>query len=146
MDPQFRAPFNQQFTDERYQWYQNELSRRLGCTFEFRLAETPLFIPDDFKAKLVDAAKAIVHQLSDPTRLARMKQAIPARWDTPGMDGLPSFTQVDFAVVRGADGSLEPKLIELQGFPTVACWQALLTSTYQNHFPEIPANFTPNIS
>jgi hypothetical protein len=36
-----------------------------------------------------------------------------------------------------------PQLIELQGFPTVACWQVLLTQAYRHHFPEIPAEFTP---
>ena len=61
-------------------------------------------------------------QLSDPSRIEQMKRAIPARWDTPGMDALPSFTQVDFAVVR-ENGTLVPKLIELQGFPSLTCLQ-----------------------
>src|SRR5258708_24892690 len=99
MDSRFRLAFNQQFTNERYESYQREVCRRLGCQFEFRLAETPVFLPDDFKARIVDAANAVVNQLSDPSHLAEMKKAIPERWDTPGMDSLPSFTQVDFAVV-----------------------------------------------
>src|SRR5690349_25098771 len=101
---------------------QRELSRRLECEFEFRLAETPIFLPPDFERRIVDAANAIVAQLSDPARIAAMKRAIPARWDTPGMDALPSFTQVDFAVVR-ENGTLVPKLIELQGFPSLTCLQ-----------------------
>jgi hypothetical protein len=122
MDPAYRQTFNAAFTQERYEWYQRELSQRLDCTFEFRLAESPVFLPDAFKAKIVDAAQAIVAQLSDPSRLAEMKRAIPARWDTPGMDSLPTFTQVDFAVVR-EEGVLVPKLIELQGFPSLTCLQ-----------------------
>jgi hypothetical protein len=122
MDPRYRALFNEQFTPERYEWYQRELSRRLDCTFEFRLAESPVFLPDDFKAAMVDAAKAIVAQLSDPARLEKMKRAIPERWDTPGMDALPNFTQVDFAVVREG-GRLVPRLIELQGFPSLTAMQ-----------------------
>jgi hypothetical protein len=122
MDPAYRKTFNAAFTQERYEWYQRELAQRLDCTFEFRLAESPVFLPDDFKAKIVDAAQAIVAQLSEPSRLAEMKRAIPARWDTPGMDSLPTFTQVDFAVVR-ENGELVPKLIELQGFPSLTCLQ-----------------------
>jgi len=122
MDPHFRPLFNEQITPERYAWYQRELSRRLDTPFEFRLAESPLFLPDDFKAQLVDSAKAIVQQLSDPVRLEQMKAAIPAQWNTPGMDALPNFTQVDFAVVREGDRYV-PKLIELQGFPSLTAMQ-----------------------
>ena len=124
MDPHYRQLFNAQITPERYDWYQRELSRRLDSNFEFRLAESPLFLPDDFKARIVDAAEAIVAQLSDPARIAQMKRAIPARWDTPGMDALPNLTQVDFAVVR-ENGTLVPKLIELQGFPSLTALQVV---------------------
>jgi len=124
LDPTYRARFNAQITTELYDWYQRELSGRLGAQFEFRLAESPLFLPDDFKARLTGAAQDIVEQLSDPARIARMKAAIPARWDTPGMDVLPNFTQVDFAVVR-ENGALVPKLIELQGFPSLTSLQVI---------------------
>jgi hypothetical protein len=123
MDPRFRPLFNAQFSEERYEWYKSELSRRLDTSFEFRLAESPVFLPDDLKQRLVDGAQAIVDQLSQPELIERMKAAIPERWNTPGMDRLPSFTQVDFAVVRGADGTLVPKLIELQGFPSLTAFQ-----------------------
>jgi hypothetical protein len=124
MDPRFRPLFNEQFTPERYEWYQGELSRRLDSKFEFRLAETPLFLPDDFKAQLVESAQAIVAQLSDPGRLEQMQRAIPERWNAPGMDALPNFTQVDFAVVREGDRYV-PKLIELQGFPSLTSMQCV---------------------
>jgi hypothetical protein len=125
MDARFRRLFNSQFTPELYDWYRNELSRRLDSTFEFRLAETPLFVSDDFKARAVDAANAIVGQLSDPALIEQMKAAIPERWRTPGMDALPNLAQVDFAVVRAADGTLVPKLIELQGFPSLTSFQII---------------------
>ena len=79
MDPKYRQLFNAQFTPERYAWMQRELERRLECTFEFRLAETPIFLTADFEQRIVDAANAIVVQLSDPARIAAMKRAIPAR-------------------------------------------------------------------
>ena len=118
MDPHYRKLFNEQFSSELYASYVRELSELLHCTFAFRIAETPVFLTDDFKAKLISSAKAIVDQLSDPARLANMKRAIPDRWNTPGMDALPNFTQVDFAVVE-QDGEYLPKLIELQGFPSL---------------------------
>jgi hypothetical protein len=123
MDQPFRQLFNSQFTPAIYEQYTRELSRRLDSTFEFRLAETPLFLPDDFKQKATESANAIVEQLSDPTLIERMKAAIPERWNTPGMDALPNLAQVDFAVVRDANGNLVPKLIELQGFPSLTSMQ-----------------------
>ena len=122
MDPRFRRLFNEQFTPALYEAYQRDLSQRLNCKFEFRLAETPVFLPDGFKAKIVRSAQEIVKQLSDPGRIERMKRAIPARWNTPGMRSLPSFTQVDFAVVD-ENGTYAPKLIELQGFPSLTAMQ-----------------------
>ena len=136
MDPHYRALFNAQITAERYAWYQRELSRRLESTFGFRLAETPVFLPDDFKARLVDAAQEIVEQLSDPARIAAMKRAIPARWNTPGMDALPNLTQVDFAVVREG-GVLVPKLIELQGFPSLTALQAVQRDVWRDAMRDV---------
>jgi hypothetical protein len=124
VDPRFRQLFNEQFTPELYQSYQRDLADRLNCTFEFRLAETPIFLPDDFKATIVRSAREIVEQLSDGRRIDQMKRAIPERWNTPGMDRLPNFTQVDFAVVE-ENGSYVPKLIELQGFPSLTAMQAV---------------------
>ncbi len=124
MDQRFRPLFNAQFTPEVYDSYASELSRRLDAPFEFRLAETPVFLPDDFKRRAVESATAIVEQLSDPALIERMKAAIPERWNTPGMDRLPNFSQVDFAVVR-ENGKLIPKLIELQGFPSLTGLQVV---------------------
>jgi hypothetical protein len=123
MDAYYRRLFNDGFTPELYDWYVRELSRRLRCTFEFRLAETPLFLPPDFRHRAVAAANAIVEQLSDPMTIEKMMAAVPERWSTPGMDALPNFAQVDFAVVRDREGQLAPKLIELQGFPSLTSMQ-----------------------
>ncbi|HLJ74319.1 MAG TPA: hypothetical protein VKU62_07030, partial [Thermoanaerobaculia bacterium] len=122
MDRRFRQAFNEQFTPAIYDSYQRDLSQRLNCKFEFRLAESPIFLPDDFKAKITAAARDIVGQLSDPKRIERMKRAIPPRWNVPGIDALPNLAQVDFAVVE-ENGEYVPKLIELQGFPSLTAMQ-----------------------
>jgi len=138
MDPHFRQLYNQQFTQERYESYQRELSRRLNCNFEFRLAESPVFLPDDFKARATRAAEEIVAQLSDKENLEKMRAAIPDRWNTPGMDALPSLTQVDFAVVRDAKGILVPKLIELQGFPSLTSMQVVQRDVWNDVLQSMP--------
>ncbi|HUP44815.1 MAG TPA: hypothetical protein VM779_04795, partial [Thermoanaerobaculia bacterium] len=125
MDPRFRKIFNAQYSDALYTRYQRDLSGRLNAQFEFRLAESPVFLPDDFAKRVTAAAREVIEQLSDPARLEKMRRAIPPRWDTPGMDALPSFAQVDFAVTRDSGGALAPKLIELQGFPSLTALQVM---------------------
>lgn len=131
MDPRYRALFNEQFTPELYDRYQSDLSRRLDCTFEFRLAETPVFLPDDFTRRVTESAQAIIAQLSEPALIEKMKAAIPERWNAPGMDALPNLSQVDFAVVR-ENGTLVPKLIELQGFPSLTSFQIVQRDAWRD--------------
>ena len=137
MDNHYRPIFNRHFSEDLYLRYQRDLSGRLNCTFEFRLAESPLFMPDDFKQRITTAARDILAQLRDPSRLANMKRAIPERWNTPGMDALPNFTQIDFAVVR-ENGTLVPKLIELQGFPSLTSMQVIQRDAWRDALATIP--------
>ena len=137
MDKEFRTLFNAAYTDEVYQRYQKTLADRLGY-FGFRLAESPVFLPADLRAKLISAATGIVDQLLDPARLQKMRAAIPPQWDTPGMDDCSSCIQVDFATVRAADGSLEPKLIELQGFPSLTAMQCVQRDAWAETLVTLP--------
>lgn len=136
MDQRFRELFNSQFTPAVYEQYARELSRRLDCNFEFRLAETPLFLSDDFKQKATESANAIMDQLCNPALIEQMKAAIPERWNTPGMDALPNLAQVDFAVVR-ENGVLVPKLIELQGFPSLTSLQVLQRDVWKDTLAQL---------
>src|SRR5258706_5282139 len=67
-----------------------------------------------------------------------MKRAIPERWNARGMDALPSFTQVDFAIVADGDGGWAPKLIELQGFPSLTSLQAVQRDTWRDTLAKMP--------
>ena len=44
------------------------------------------------------------------------------------------FIQVDFGLVRDAAGKLQPKLVELQGFPSLYAYQAMLSQIYMEAF------------
>jgi hypothetical protein len=130
MHPQFRAAFNAAFTDELASAYEQDLVRRTHCKPSFRLAETPVFLTGDLATALTEGAHAIMSQLSKPEAVLRMKRAIPERWNVPGMDALPSLAQVDFAVVKGADGRLVPRLIELQGFPSLSAFEVMQSDAW----------------
>ncbi|XXX71762.1 hypothetical protein WMF30_29365 [Sorangium sp. So ce134] len=119
MEPTFRRAFNAAFGPSTYAEILGRLERRLGCAIPFRVAETPLFMPPRLRERLERSATEIVRQISSPALIAQMKRAIPAHLDVPGMDALPSCAQVDFAIVRGPDGELEGKVVELQAFPSL---------------------------
>jgi hypothetical protein len=138
-----RQRYNAAFTAARYAAFLKELSSSMYWPVDFRVAESPLFLDADTTAALIRAADDIVRQLATPEFRKHAKTAIPPGLEVPRETEWPHFLAIDFALCHDATGKIVPQLIELQGFPTVACWQALLCATYRKHFPEIPADFTP---
>jgi hypothetical protein len=138
MDDRFRPLFNAALTPDLYDRYCRELSARLNVPFHFRLAETPVFFPAGLRARFTAAALEILEQLSDPERLERMRRAVPPQWDVPRMDALPSFVQIDLAVTRSAEGLLEPRLIELQGFPSLTAMQVVQRDVWAETLAGMP--------
>jgi hypothetical protein len=143
MIPELRQRFNAAFTEKRYAAFTAELNRAMYWPVDFRVAESPLFLDEHTTRELVKAADEILPQLGGLEFRKHTKTSIPPGLEVPKETEFPHFLAVDFALCHDDDGKVLPQLIELQGFPTVACWQALLTGTYKQHFPEIPAAFTP---
>lgn len=124
MDRRLRATFNASYSDALYRRMCALMEERLEePSFQFRLAETPLLVPADLRAKLETGAREILALLLRPETIEAGRFAVPERYRVPGGDGLPQFLAIDFAIVREADGSLAPRLIELQGFPSLYAMQ-----------------------
>ncbi len=138
MHPAFRDAYNRTFTEELYQRQSASLVRHAGAQAGFRLAETPVFLTRDLEDRLVSAAHGILEQISRPEALLRLRRFVPRDWDTPGMDALPSVAQVDLAIVTGPDGSLEPKLVELQGFPSLSAFEVLQADAWNEALTQVP--------
>ena len=143
MIPAVRQRYNAAFTEQRYAAFTAELNQAVYWPVDFRVAESPLFLDEATTRTLIRAADDIVGQLAQPAFRQHAKTAIPRGLEVPRETEWPHFLAVDFALCHDSSGQVLPQLIELQGFPTVACWQALLTRTYRKHFLEIPAEFTP---
>jgi len=143
MIPALRQRYNAAFTEKAYAAFLAELNKAVYWPVDFRVAESPLFFDEHTTHELVRASDDIVRQLATPAFRKHAQTAIPAGLTVPAETPWPHFLAVDFALCHDASGQVLPQLIELQGFPTVACWQALLTRTYVKHFPAIPADFTP---
>jgi hypothetical protein len=138
MDHALRRAFNAAYTPDFYPSYLRRLEAKVGCSIPFRIAESPLFVPAALRDRLARAATEIVDQISAPALIARLRRAIPAHLDVPGMDPLPNCAQVDFAICRGPDGELEGKVVELQAFPSLYALMVLQSETVAELLRAIP--------
>ena len=138
MIPSLRAHYNADFTPERYAGFLAQIQADFPDQLDFRVAETPIFVPKQLTDKLLTACDDIVGTITAPDFRAKTEAAIPQNQYVPG-EGSDSHTQfmaVDFAVCRNEQtGELEPQLIELQGFPSLYGFQPYLSEMYRAHFP-----------
>lgn len=141
MHPELRARFNADFSDQRYQELLRIANETERWPVDFRISETPIFLTAEFTNEIAEAAEAIVAQLRTPEFTKHAASAIPPGLDVPNETAHPEFLQVDFAICE-QDGRLVPRLIELQGFPSLYAFQILLLHSIRHAFPAIPAEWT----
>ncbi|HEX6333233.1 MAG TPA: hypothetical protein VFZ78_03340, partial [Flavisolibacter sp.] len=90
--------------------------------------------PRSFRDQMLEACEHIIDVISTPGYLQKSHAAIPAGWDVPGEDAHPHCIAFDFGVCAGAGGKPEPRLIEMQGFPSLFAWQVILPEKHREHF------------
>lgn len=129
-----REQFNANFSQATYQQLVSSLQQTTGLTIEFRVSETPVFIPADLLVEIQQAATAINQQLLNPEYLATSDRAIPPSFHAPQQTAHPTFIQTDFAVAQDENGQFKPKLVELQGCASIHAFQLFLSQEYQRHF------------
>ena len=145
MVPAARQQFNQQFTERKYQALLDDMEQHYPGQLDFRIAETPLFIPKAFTQKMLDACEHIIDVLVSPGYRAQSNAAIPENLRVPNEDTQPHFICFDFGICTSASGELEPQLIELQGFPSLFAYQVLFPELSHAHF-NLPPNYSPYLN
>ena len=135
MIPEPRRRYNAAFTPARHREMMADIDRQLPGQLDFRVAESPVFVPVGLRDKLIAAGESIIDVIEQPDFQARTEAAIPAHQRVPGNEGRPEFLTFDFAVCRDAHGELEPQLIEMQGFPSLYAFQAWLPGEFGRFFP-----------
>jgi len=131
MIPSLREQFNKTFTPEKYQALLRRVDDLSGTRVQFRLSETPCFFPRELLERMARDGKELIRQLVEsPDYRAKSDEAVPAEFKVPNEPGHPMFVQVDFGLVRDAQGELRPKLVELQAFPSLYAYQGPLAEAY----------------
>jgi hypothetical protein len=130
MIPSLRKQFNQKFEPEKYQKLLNTMEERCGTPVQFRVSETPCFFPKALMDQMGQYGKELIHQLESLEYRKASFAAIPPDFNVPHEAPHPMFVQVDFGLVRDGNGQLQARLVELQGFPSLYAYQALLSQLY----------------
>ena len=130
-----RDQFNRTFSPERYNALLSLLEQHCRTRIEFRVAETPIFVPlallDDMSRAGAEMAKTLITWNEYRDAACR---AIPPGYRVGGDVGHPNFLTADFALVRDASGGLAPKLVEIQAFPSVYGYQSVLAEAYRTAY------------
>jgi hypothetical protein len=131
MIPSLRKKFNENFTAEKYQAFLQRVDDTCGTHVQFRLCETPCFFPKQLIDRMAEDGKDLIRQLvENPEYRARSEASIPVEFRVPNEPHHPMFVQVDFGLVRDMHGVLQPKLVELQAFPSLYAYQPVLAQAH----------------
>ena len=141
MIKEIREKYNSVFNKETYQKFLNDFDLLHNRKVEFRIAESPVFVPKKLKDDLIEAGEKIIDDLLNPDYLQQSTKAIPKDLFVANETKHPHFLAIDFAICKDADGNYLPQLIELQAFASLFFWQDLLPRTYRKTF-HVPDGFS----
>lgn len=135
MIPSLRRDFNARFRPEAFRTMLHTLDAIARTHITFPIAETPCFFPQTLLDQMASiGAELTLRLVNDPDYLARSLAAIPERWRCADQTAHPHFLTADFGLVRDADGSLAPRLVEMQAFPSVFGFQFVLSEAWLSTF------------
>jgi hypothetical protein len=140
-----RNKFNQSFRERKYQQMLAEIEKECPKCIEFRLAETPIFINAATKHKLIKAGNEIGAFITGPEFKQQTEKSFQQVLTPPNEKGLPECIVMDFAICENKNGEITPKLIELQGFPSLFGFEWFHDRVLRQNF-EIPKGYSPYLN
>jgi hypothetical protein len=141
MVPALRAAYNESFSRQRYEEFLKDLQSLHPGAIEFRIAETPVFVPREFAAKMTGACESIIDLILDPDFKKFTDRAVPPSDRVPRENDHSHFLVFDFGVCQDDAGELQPQLIEMQGFPSLYGFQVYFPDLLRQYFP-VPDNYS----
>jgi hypothetical protein len=133
--PDLRKQFNRRWTPERYTEFLRRLDETAGTHVGFRCSETPIFLPRPMLDRMIHYGQELYGQLTANADYREASEAaIPPQFRVPNEAEHPLFVQADFGLIRESDGELAPRLVEIQGFPSIYALQVAMAEEYQQAF------------
>jgi len=131
-----RKQFNSEFSTEKYQRFLEDIASDFNFAPTFRIAETPFFIPDDLKNEIVLACEEVIDFITKSDFKKITQRSIDLNSEVPNEDEHTHFLAIDFGICE-EDSKIVPKLIEVQGFPTIFNFQFNLFRKILKFYPEL---------
>jgi hypothetical protein len=129
-----REDFNRRWTPDKYARFQRNLDQAIGRHVEFRHSETPCFFPRALLQEMSRAGRDLVGQLlTNKLYLEASSREIPPQYRVPNEAPVPLFIQADFGIVR-EHGGFAPRLVEIQGFPSLYAYQTEMARQYMRAY------------
>ena len=131
----WRQSFNQSFSEDAFLRARRAVETAVEGSIPFRLAESPVFLPGALVDDMRQATEAILAEIfADPDYAVRVRRHVPRDAFLPTTSAHPPFVQCDFALAVGDGGRVVPRVIEIQGFPSLYAFQHALCRAYQEAF------------
>ncbi len=144
MIDKYRKQFNEQFTLKKYQEFQDDIASDFDYLPTFRMAETPFFISNELKKQLIEGCNDVIKLIQQDNFNDLTDKALELNIKVPNQDKHTTFLAIDFGICE-ENGEVVPKLIEVQGFPSLYNYQYILYDKFKKHFPFIE-ELTPFIN
>lgn len=134
MITEYRNLFNHQFSKMKNKALIHTIEQNAKMKLTFKLSESPIFLTQNFKNKLIDASNAIIEQIKSMSN-EELNQAIPNEYFVPNDIHHPHFLIFDFGICQNENSEIEPQLIELQAFPSLLGFMKLYEESLIKTYP-----------
>ncbi|MBF6640774.1 hypothetical protein IVB69_04735 [Flavobacterium sp. J49] len=144
MNSKYRQLFNDNFTVAKYEAMQDDITADFNYKVTFRIGETPFFISNELKNQLLEGCQEVINFIQKDNFKSLTNKALELNRKVPNEDNHTTFLAIDFGICE-EDGEIVPKLIEVQGFPSLFNFQNHLSQKFVNHYPFL-SELTPFLS
>ena len=144
MNSKYRTLFNEQFSIKKFDAMQTDIASDFNYKPTFRIAETPFFIPNELKVQLIKACEEVIDFIKKDDFISLTNKALELNRKVPNENEHTTFLAIDFGVCE-ENGEVIPKLIEVQGFPSLYNFQNHISDKFVTHYPFL-SELTPFLS
>lgn len=134
MIDKYRNLFNESFSLEKYQKFQDSITSDFDYMPTFRMAETPFFISKKLKSQLIEGCNDVIKLIQQNDFNTLTNRSLELNTKVPNEDNHTTFLAIDFGICE-ENNEIIPKLIEVQGFPSLYNYQYVIYDKFKKIYP-----------